>query len=68
MPKSHLVQCGLVATAVVGKGAGGLAAKQTAVSFPVCALTKVGWERSNSWGAVSIGGGPDRAQALGAPA
>lgn len=50
-----------MATAVVGKGAGGLAAKQTAASSPVRALTKVGWERSNSWGAVSMGGGPDRA-------
>lgn len=50
-----LAWCGLMATAVVGKGVGRLAVKQTTASSPIHTLAEVGWERSNSWGAVSTG-------------
>lgn len=42
-----LTQCGLVA-AVVGKGVGGLAARQTAAGSPIRTPTGAGWERSSS--------------------
>lgn len=47
--------------AVVGKGVGGLAERQNSVSSPIHAFARAGWERSNSWDAVWMRQGPDRA-------